>query len=61
MLTKFIITAAIFDFLTDMTFALLAGSAAGVVAGNSKLQNLLDRIVGVTFIALGLRLALTRR
>ena len=55
------LTYALIAFLTDMTFALLAGSAAGVVAGNSKLQNLLDRIVGVTFIALGLRLALTRR
>lgn len=55
------LTYAVIAFLTDVTFALLAGSAAGAVSGNRKLQNLLDRIVGTTFIALGIRLALTRR
>ena len=55
------LTYALIAFLTDMTFALLAGSAAGAVSGNRKLQHLLDRIVGATFIALGIRLALTRR
>lgn len=55
------LTYAFIAFLTDVTFAILAGSTAGAVAGNRKLQNLLDRIVGATFIALGVRLALTRR
>ncbi|NEH20766.1 LysE family translocator [Pantoea agglomerans] len=55
------LTYAFIAFLTDMTFAILAGSTAGAVAGNRKLQNLLDRIVGATFIALGVRLVLTRR
>lgn len=55
------LTYAFIAFLTDVTFAILAGSTAGAVAGNRKLQNLLDRIVGATFNALGVRLALTRR
>lgn len=54
-------TYALIAFLTDMTFALLAGSAAGAVSKNQTFQRLLDRIVGATFIALGIRLALTRR
>jgi len=52
---------ALIAFLTDLTFAILAGSAAGAVSQNRGLQKILDRIVGVTFIGLGLRLALTRR
>jgi len=44
-----------------VTFAVLAGSAAGAVSQNKTLQTLLDRIVGATFITLGIRLALTRR
>lgn len=55
------LTYAFIAFLTDVTFAILAGSTAGAIAGNRKLQNSLDRIVGATFIALGVRLALTRR
>lgn len=54
-------TYALIAFMTDLTFAVLAGSAAGAVSRNRKLQKLLDRIVGVTFIGLGLRLAMTRR
>ncbi len=48
-------------FLTDATFALLAGSAMGVVSGNRRLQKLMDRIVGTAFIGLGIRLSLTQR
>lgn len=55
------VTYAFIAFLVDVTFAILAGSTAGAVAGNQKLQILLDRIVGATFIALGIRLVLTRR
>jgi len=55
------LTYALIAFITDCTFAVLAGGAASVVAGNHRLQNALDRIVGATFIALGIRLALTRR
>ena len=52
---------ALIAFLTDVTFALLAGSAAGAVSQNASLQKLLDRVVGATFITLGIRLAFTRR
>jgi threonine/homoserine/homoserine lactone efflux protein len=52
---------ALIAFLTDVTFAILAGSAAGAVSQNKRLQKLLDRVVGATFITLGIRLALTRR
>lgn len=52
---------ALIAFLTDVTFAILAGSAAGTVSQNASLQKLLDRVVGATFITLGIRLALTRR
>ncbi|MFP2202431.1 LysE family translocator [Enterobacter ludwigii] len=52
---------ALIAFLTDLTFALLAGGASGLVSENRKLQKALDRIVGGTFVALGIRLALTHR
>jgi len=52
---------ALVAFLTDAMFALLAGSAAGAVSQNRSLQKLMDRVVGSTFIALGVRLALSRR
>src|SRR5690606_35226810 len=44
---------ALVAFLTDAMFALLAGSAAGTVSRNRRVQSLLDRVVGTTFIALG--------
>ena len=47
--------------MTDATFAILAGSAAGAVSRNQTLQKVLDRVVGTAFIGLGIRLALTRR
>lgn len=52
---------ALVGFMTDATFAILAGSAAGAVSRNRALQKLLDRVVGTAFIGLGIRLALTRR
>ncbi|HIZ49493.1 MAG TPA: LysE family translocator [Candidatus Pseudomonas excrementavium] len=55
------LTYTLVAFLTDAMFALLAGSAVGVVSRNRRLQNLLDRIVGITFIGLGIRLSLTHR
>lgn len=54
-------TYALVGLMTDVMFALLAGGAAGVVAKNRTLQKMLDRLVGATFIGLGIRLALTRR
>lgn len=54
-------TYALVGLMTDVMFALLAGGAAGVVANNKRLQKVLDRLVGATFIGLGIRLALTRR
>lgn len=47
--------------MIDVLFAILAGGAAGAVAKNQTLQKMLDRVVGATFIGLGIRLALTRR
>lgn len=55
------LTYAVIGLITDITFALLAGGAANAVSRNVTLQKLLDRIVGATFIGLGIRLALTRR
>lgn len=54
-------TYALVGLMTDGMFALLAGGAAGAVANNKRLQTVLDRLVGATFIGLGIRLALTRR
>ena len=47
-------------FFTDATFALLAGTAAGAVSRNGRVQSWLDRVVGTLFIGLGIRLALLR-
>ncbi|MDO6407185.1 LysE family translocator [Pantoea phytobeneficialis] len=55
------LTYALIGFATDTCFALLAGGAASAVAKNAAMQRLLDRVVGITFIGLGIRLALTRR
>ena len=55
------LTYALVAFLTDVTFALLAGSAAGAMSHNTSLKRSIDRIVGVAFIALGIKLALTHR
>lgn len=55
------LTYALIAFMTDVTFAILAGGAAGAVARNNSLQKILDRVVGATFIGLGIRLALARR
>ena len=55
------LTYAVMGLLTDVCFALLAGGAASAVSRNITLQRVLDRIIGVTFIGLGVRLAMTRR
>ncbi|GGK08545.1 LysE family translocator [Pseudomonas matsuisoli] len=54
------LTYALVAFLTDVAFAILAGSAVGSITGNRSLQKLMDRVVGGVFIALGIRLALIR-
>lgn len=54
------LTYALVAFLTDMAFAILAGSAVGSISGNRSLQKLMDRAVGGVFVALGIRLALIR-
>lgn len=54
------LTYALVAFLTDATFAMLAGSAAGGISRNKRMQNLMNRVVGGIFIALGIRLALVR-
>lgn len=55
------LTYALIAFMVDITCALLGGIASGKMSGSPRFQRLLDRIVGTTFIALGIRLALTRR
>lgn len=54
------LTYAVVAFVTDATFAMLAGSAAGGISRNRRVQKLMDRVVGGVFISLGIRLALTR-
>ncbi|ORM65479.1 lysine transporter LysE [Pantoea rodasii] len=55
------LTYAVIGLITDVAFALLAGGAASAVSRNATLQKMLDRIVGINFIGLGIRLAMTRR
>jgi threonine/homoserine/homoserine lactone efflux protein len=54
------LTYALVAFVTNATFAMLAGSAAGGISRNRRMQKLMDRVVGGVFIALGIRLALIR-
>ncbi|WP_459206394.1 LysE family translocator [Pseudomonas sp. MLB6B] len=51
---------ALVAFATDVTFALLAGSAAGGLSRNRALQVWMDRVVGGVFMGLGMRLAFVR-
>lgn len=55
------IVYAFIAYCTDTMFAILAGSTTNIISKNIKLQNILNRVIGTTFIALGVRLALTRR
>lgn len=48
-------------FATDAMFALLAGSATGAVSHNQRMQHFFERVVGITFVSLGVRLALSHR
>ena len=52
---------ALIGFVCDATFAWLAGSAAGAVSRNEQIRIWIDRVVGTAFIALGLRIWLTKR
>ncbi|ELQ08690.1 lysine exporter protein LysE/YggA [Pseudomonas syringae BRIP39023] len=54
------LTYTLIVFLTETTFAMLAGSATGSVSRNRQIQKLLDRVVGGVFIALGIKLGLVR-
>lgn len=54
------LTYALIAYLTDSMFAIMASGATGAISKNIKMQKLLDRVVGATFVALGIRLALTR-
>lgn len=55
------IAYAMVGFMTDVTFAIVAGGAVSKVTKSVTLQKLLYRLVGTTFIGLGIRLALSRR
>lgn len=52
---------AVIGFLCDAMFAWLAASAAGAVSRNRTVKVWIDRVVGLAFIALGLRLWLSKR
>lgn len=52
---------AVIGFVCDATFAWLAGSAAGAVSRNRTVKIWIDRVVGLAFIALGLRIWLSKR
>ncbi|WP_058914394.1 LysE family translocator [Entomohabitans teleogrylli] len=47
--------------LVDASFAWMSGSLSARVSTSQRLRNWLDRAVGATFIALGIRLMFTRR
>ncbi|NWD58637.1 LysE family translocator [Pseudomonas veronii] len=60
----FLVLGAVFVFLglaNDITVAWLAAKAARSVGGRSKVRQWIDRVVGITFIGLGIRLALTHK
>lgn len=52
---------ALIGFLCDATFAWLAASAAGAVSRNQIARVWIDRVVGLAFITLGLRIWLMKR
>ncbi len=52
---------ALIGFVCDATFGWLAGSAAGAISRNQQIRIWIDRVVGTAFIALGLRIWLTKR
>lgn len=54
-------TYAMLGFCTDLTLALIAGTLAARISGSPKAHYWIDRVVGTTFIALGLRLASVAR
>ncbi|EPJ0728036.1 MULTISPECIES: LysE family translocator [Morganella] len=54
-------TYALLGFCTDTTLALIAGTLAARISGSPKAHYWIDRLVGTTFIALGLRLASVAR
>lgn len=51
---------ALIAFLTDTTFAILAGTAANALSQNRPFQKRMNRVIGAAFIVLGIRLALTQ-
>lgn len=54
-------TYAMLGFCTDLMLALIAGTLAARISGSPKAHYWIDRVVGTTFIALGLRLASVAR
>lgn len=61
---SFLILGMVYTILglcTDLTYAWLAGSATKVVNINTTLKNWIDRVIGLSFISIGVRLALIKR
>lgn len=60
----FLVLGAVFVFLgliNDITVAWLAAKAARAVTGSPRVRRWIDRMIGFTFIGLGVRLALTHK
>lgn len=60
----FLVLGAVFVFLglvNDIAVAWLAAKAARAVGGRPRVRQWIDRVIGITFIGLGVRLALTHK
>ncbi|WP_426140902.1 LysE family translocator [Pseudomonas sp. DWP3-1-2] len=60
----FLVLGAVFVFLglvNDIAVAWLAAKAARAVGGRPQVRQWIDRVIGITFIGLGVRLALTHK
>ena len=60
----FLVLGAVFvvlGFINDVAVAWLAAKAAGAVSGRPQIRKWIDRVIGTTFIGMGVRLALTHK
>jgi RhtB (resistance to homoserine/threonine) family protein len=60
----FLVLGAVFvvlGFINDVAVAWLAAKAMGAVSGRPQIRKWIDRVIGTTFIGMGVRLALTHK
>lgn len=60
----FLVLGAVFvvlGFINDVAVAWLAAKATGAVNGRPQIRKWIDRVIGTTFIGMGVRLALTHK